>query len=86
VPRVQIESCVLKSRDPAWRDAEATWALFFADISDLVDVKVSNPGLSVDDEFFIEGITFEIDPMNSDYAMVEMGLNLSPRSYWEVEE
>lgn len=83
-PRVQIERCVLKSRDPAWRDAEATWNLLCnAEISDLVDVNVSNPGLSVNDEFFIEGVTYEIDPLNEDYAMVEMGLNLSPRSYWE---
>jgi len=82
-PRVQIERCVLKSRHPSWRDAEATWdILTSADISDLVDVNVSNPGLSVDEEFFIEGVTYTIRPLNGDFALVEMGLNLSPRAYW----
>lgn len=87
VPRVQVERCVIKSRHPGWRDAEATWdTLVNADISDLVDIKVSNPGISVDEEFFIEGVSHTIRPLNGDYAMVEMDLNLSPRSYWEPDE
>jgi hypothetical protein len=87
VPRVQIDRCVLKTRHPSWRDAEATWDLLCnAEISDLVQVDVSNPGLGVSDEFFIEGVGYEIDPLNGDYASVAMSLNLSPRSYWEVEE
>lgn len=87
VPRVQIDRCVLKSRATYWRDSEATWDLLCnAEISDLVDAKVSNPGIAVDDEFFIEGVGYEITPLNGTFAKVEMSLNLSPRSYWEVEE
>lgn len=87
VPRIQIENCVLKSRHPDWRDAEATWDMLCnADISDLVHVEVTNPGVAVDDEFFIEGVSHTITPLNGDYAMVEMSLNLSPKSYWEVAE
>jgi hypothetical protein len=87
-PRLQIERLTLKSRAPHMSDAEATWdILTSADISDLMDVSVTaNPGVGVDEEFFIEGIQYDITPLNGDYAMVEMGLNLSPRSYWEVEE
>jgi hypothetical protein len=88
VPRIQVEKCVLKSRHPEWRDAEATWELLCnADISDLVNLSVTNPGISVDDDFFIEGVTYTIRPLNGSWAHVEMGLNLSPRSYWpSIEE
>jgi hypothetical protein len=82
-PQIRIEELQLKSRKPEWTDAEPTWELLCnAEISDLVDVKVTNPGLSVDAEYFIEGVRYLIRPLTGDYAYVELNLDLSPRAYW----
>ena len=82
-PQIRVEELVLKSRHPDWADAAATWTLLCnADISDIVNVAVSNPGVSVDADFFIEGVRYNIQPLNGDYALVTMSLDLSPRAYW----
>lgn len=83
-PQIRIEELQLKSRKPEWTDAEATWELLCnAEISDLIDVQVTNPGVAIAAEYFVEGVRYLVRPLNGDYAYVELNLDLSPRAYWE---
>lgn len=83
-PQIRIEELQLRSRKPTWADAEATWDLLCnAEISDLVQVQVTNnPGVSVNAEYFIEGVRYLIRPLDGSFAYVELTLDLSPRAYW----
>jgi hypothetical protein len=86
-PQIRVEELTFASRAPDWANSSATWdVLCNADISDIVTLSVSNPGIAIADvDYFIEGVRMEISPLNPDYALVKKSLDLSPRAYWNSE-
>ncbi len=84
-PQIRVEDLTFKSIRPGHENAGATWdVLCHADISDIIALQVTNPGIAVNAEFFIEGVRYSIRPLNGSYALVEMSVDLSPRAYWNT--
>lgn len=83
-PQLRVEGLTFASRKPEWANSSATWdVICLADISDIITLSVSNPGISVSDvDYFIEGVRMEIEPLNGDYPLVKKTLDLSPRAYF----
>jgi hypothetical protein len=87
-PRNRVTQLTFKSMDPAWTGAAATWSLLTkCDISDLIDITVSDPGVDNTggfnaEPFFIEGIRETAEPLNGEYALVTLELSVSPQSYF----
>jgi hypothetical protein len=84
-PQNRIEELTFITRDPAWANAEATWAVLCnADISDIVTLTVTNPGIGISaTDYFVEGVRMDIEPLHGDFPLVRKTLNLSPRAYWD---
>jgi len=56
------------------------------EISDLVHVKTTHPGGGgFDDDFFVEGIEYEIVPMNGTNPEVTLTLDVSPRALYDTD-
>ncbi len=84
-PQIRVEDLTFKSIRPGHENAGATWdVLCHADISDIIALQVTNPGIAVNAEYFIEGVRYSIRPLNGSYALVEMSVDLSPRAYWNT--
>lgn len=92
-PAHRIKTLTLKSVDPADSRAHKTWGILGeADISDIVNVAVAYPGSTDDpdnsgiayEDFFIEGITTRIRPLNPNYDLVEVDLDVSP-AQWSMD-
>lgn len=83
-PQIRIEELTFVSRDPSWENAAATWAiLLHADISDVLTLSVTNPGIGISDvDYYIEGVRMEISPLGVGFPMVRKTFDLSPRAYW----
>jgi hypothetical protein len=82
VPRVNIETVTFESLGPDDDRAEATWrVLTDMDISDRINLSVADAGIS-DEEFFVEGISMQVRPLNPDYDHVSLTPNLTPASYY----
>jgi hypothetical protein len=86
-PQIRVEGLTFRSRRPEWANSAATWALMCgADISDILTLTVSNPGITLSAvDYFIEGIRMELEPLNGDYANVTATYDLSPRAYWDTD-
>ncbi len=92
-PRESITAVQVKTVDPIDSRAAKVWhCLTRSDVSDMINVKVGYPagvGMTGDspiDEYFIEGRTLRVRPLNSSpdksdlpgYDYVELDLNVSP--------
>lgn len=79
-PRIRIEALTVMSVSAGDARATPTWnVLCKSDISDLVRVKTGYPGgTGIDEDFFIEGFTQTIVPLNTTHDMVTLSLNVSP--------
>ncbi len=80
-PIIRIEALTVKSLRPTDARAAATWlVLCRSDISDKVTVAVDYPGGTgiAAADYFIEGWTQTITPLQPGYDMVELSLNVSP--------
>lgn len=85
-PQIRVEGLTFRSRDTHMANSSATWALMCdMDISDILELSVSNPGITLTDaEFFVEGVRMEISPGPPDFAIVTATYDLSPRAYWST--
>jgi len=84
-PRDRIANIAFKSMRADDSRAGATWALLCgAEISDLIDVTIGSAGGGGfnADPHFIEGVHYDVKPLNPDYASVTMRLDLSPQAYF----
>jgi len=86
-PRERITDISFRSMRPTDPRAAANWALICEiDISDLVNVTVTNPGspgASFNAEpFYVEGLHEEVKPMTGEYADVTLRPDLSPQAYF----
>lgn len=83
-PRDRVPTLVIKSIRPDAPGGAKTWDfLSRADISDQVDITIAYPnGLGfTDTPFFIEGMHETNEPLNPDYDLVTMSLDVSPQDY-----
>ncbi len=93
-PGIRIKTLTLKplpAHDPR---AAATWGVITgADISDIVNARVLYPGANPNpavasgidyEDFYIEGVTMRIRPLNSTFDNVEVDLDVSPAE-WSMD-
>lgn len=84
-PRNRITAIAFKSLRPEDPRAAANWLfLCGVEISDLLALTVSSPGgggFNLE-PWFIEGIHYDIKPLNGQYADVTLTLDLSPQAYF----
>lgn len=84
----RIDQFTVLSVHPTDARATATWALLTQiDISDIVDVEISNPGGGgFSSEHFVEGLAISITPLQKDldtgFPMISLQANLSPVALW----
>lgn len=87
-PRNRIPQLTFKALHPDDPRAQATWALICGiDISDVIDVAIGHPGGGgFAEEFFVEGIHYEIRPGQKDldtgFPFLTLTIDLSPAAYW----
>lgn len=85
-PAVRLEAISFKSIGIGEATAESTWSLMLgADIADIIELTHSYPGANVsidDQEFYIQGSSMSIRPLNPDMDMVEVTFNVTPKSIY----
>lgn len=83
-PLTRIQTLTLTGMRPEDPRAAATWGLICgADISDVVALTASYPGgTGIADDFYLEGLTLTITPLNPEFDHVELSLNVSPAAYY----
>lgn len=87
-PTTQISSLGFRSIRPDDPRGPAVWALLAGvEISDIVQVRTVHPGGHgfADEEFFVEGISYDVQPLNGDYADVTLSLDVSPQAHYETD-
>lgn len=80
-PATRIKTLTIKPVPPDDPRAAATWGVLCgADISDVVNLSVGYPGgVGIQDEdYYIEGRTMRVRPLNPTYDNVELDLDISP--------
>jgi Domain of unknown function (DUF4082) len=85
-PKTRVTQLVFRSLAPTDPRAPATWALLCGvEVSDTVRISLPFPGGGGfdEEEFFVEGISYDVRPLNADYADVTLSLDVSPVGYYE---
>lgn len=80
-PLTRVRTLTLKALDPTDSRAEPTWGILSrADISDIINLSVGYPGgVGIQDhDYFIEGISKRVRPLNDVYDYVEADFDVSP--------
>lgn len=89
-PQVAIQTLTVKALPPGDARAAATWGVLTgADISDIVNLRVGYPGgTGIGDpdgeDYYVEGITMRVRPLNPSYDEVELDLEVSP-AVWSMD-
>lgn len=84
-PITRITRLTWKTVSPTSSYAAAIWRLMCnVEISDLINVRTTHHGGAggFNDDYFVEGIHYNVDPLAADYMAVEMTLDVSPRSWY----
>lgn len=85
-PRERVSVISFFSMNPEDLRAAATWALLVgAEISDALALTVGAPGGGGfnAEPWFIEGVHYDIKPLNPTMAFVTLSLDLSPQAYFD---
>lgn len=85
LPQRRINQITFRSMHPADPRAPANWDLLSrVDIGDTVNVTVETPGAGFSSEqYFVEGVSEDVQPLDPDYDDVTITLDLSPRTYFD---
>lgn len=83
-PRTRVNQITVRSLHPDDVRAAAVWAFMCSvDISDIITLTTTHPGGGgFNEDFYVEGITYNVSPLQPDYANVELILDVSPRAYY----
>lgn len=83
-PQVRVESLTIRPQPPASTPGGPTWDLLCGvELNDIVEIGTTHmAGGFSGDEFFVEGIHYDIQPMNTSVDEVTLTLDVSPRSYY----
>lgn len=89
-PLTRISQIVFRSMNPDDERAEATWELICGvEISDRLEITLTQPGSVITETYFVEGIEYEIVPLNGiqgqngAFADVTMTLDVSPATRYD---
>ncbi len=85
-PQTRVNQLVFRSMAPEDSRAASLWNLMCnVDISDRIQLKCTNPGGGGfnDDLFFVEGISYDVRPLQPSYADVTLTLDVSPAFYYD---
>lgn len=84
--RTRVAALTLMSIDPGDPRAAATWGMTLsADISDVVNIEhgyAGADGIGISEDFYIEGSSMQIRPLNPDFDLVTVTFNVSPTAYY----
>lgn len=90
VPRTRVTNIAIRSLRPTDHRAPYTWrVLTEPEISDILHVTTTQPGGGsastggVVGDFFIEGIRYDVKPLNEAYDDVTVSFDLSPKAYYD---
>ncbi len=83
-PRTRATSVTFRSHEITHPNAEALWALICGvEISDIVTLTTTHPGGGgFNEDFFVEGISYDVAPLRPDLHDVTLTLDLSPTAYY----
>lgn len=84
-PRERITAISFRSLDPSDARAAKNWELLCgAEISDQIDVTISLPGGGglTSESYYIEGLHYQVNPLQATFADVTLSLDLSPKAYY----
>jgi hypothetical protein len=85
LPQSRVTQLGFRSIHPDDSRGPATWHLLTGvEISDVIALKTEHPGGGgFDEDFFVEGISYEVRPLTPDYADVTLGLDISARAHYD---
>lgn len=86
-PQTQVRRVTFSSRAAGGTGARIWRILTEVDISDRIRLTSThmNGGGFVDEDFFVEGISYSIQPLNDQYLDVQLDLDVSPAAYYTTE-
>lgn len=84
VPRTRVGQLTVKAWRPSGASAAATWKLVCGvELGDLLHLKTSHAGGGgFDDDFFVEGLHYQVRPLAVTHHQVTLAMDVSPRSYY----
>lgn len=84
--RTRVDAVTLMALDPNDPRAASTWGMALgADISDVVNLAHGYPGpdgVGISEDWYIEGSSMQIRPLNPEFDMVTVSFNVSPTDYY----
>jgi hypothetical protein len=85
-PRTRVNTITFKRVGPSDQYATRLWALMCGvDISDIIDLQTTHAGGGgFNEQFYVEGVHYTATPLSADYLDVELILDVSPKSYYDV--
>ena len=86
-PRNRVNKITFKRVGPQDPYAAALWRLMCnVDISDIIRLKTTHHGGAggFDEDFFVEGLHYNANPLSDQYVDVELTLDVSPRAYYDA--
>jgi len=85
-PMLRVGQLTIRPRDPNDVRAPATWALMCGvDITDITHLTTTHTGGGgFDTDFYVEGVHYEVRPMNTLIPDVTLTLDVSPRARYDV--
>ena len=83
-PRTRVNRISFKSIAPSDTRAAATWDLICGiEISDTISLTTSHPGGGgFSEDFRVQGLTYDVEPLNPDYPLVTLTVDVSPVPYY----
>jgi hypothetical protein len=86
-PATRVSTVTFRSVPPDMVGAAALWNLICnVEIGDQLEITTTHPGGGGfnADTYFIEGIHYDVQPLNPSYHDVTLTLDLSPAAYWST--
>ncbi len=87
-PQTRVRQVVFRSLGPEDPRAAKLWDLMCGvEISDVITLNTLHPGTGGFDDvdYFVEGINYQVTPLNPAYPNVTLTLDLSPRAWYDFE-
>ncbi len=85
-PRTRVNRITFKTVPTSSTYAARVWAVMCGvDISDIIRLKTTHLAGGFDEDFFVEGIHYSVDPLNDQYLAVQLDLDVSPRSHYNID-
>ncbi len=82
-PRTRVNRITFKTVPTSSTYASQVWGVMCGvDVSDIIRLKTTHLAGGFDEDFYVEGIHYSVDPLNDQYLAVQVDLDVSPKSYY----